>query len=82
VGGSVTNPIVTIGGSGYGNGTGIVVRETPTAPPVFETAANAEELGKTTDMAAAITSIHELYEAMTNVAVLQEDRIAALRRMS
>jgi len=47
-----------------------------------EANANAEELAMTTDMAAAITSIHELYEAMTNVVVVQEDRIADLRRMS
>jgi len=82
VSGAVTNAVVTIGGSGYNDGTNIVVADTPAAPPVFETQANAEELAKTTDMAASITSIHELFEALTNVVVTQKDRQADLRRMS
>ena len=51
-------------------------------PGVFDTEANAKELGMTTDAIAAVTSIHELYQALTNVAVSQEDRQADLRRMS
>ena len=51
-------------------------------PGVFDTEANAVELGMVTDAVAAVTSIHELYQALTNVAVSQEDRQADLRRMS
>lgn len=52
------------------------------APGVIDTEANATELGMVTDAVAAVTAIHELYQAMTNVVVAQEDRKAQLRRMS
>lgn len=51
-------------------------------PGVLDTEANAAEVAKTTDLIAAATALHELYQAMTNVAVTQSDRAAALRRMS
>ena len=51
-------------------------------PGVFETEANAAELAMVTDATAAVTSIHELYLALTNTAIAQENRIADLRRMS
>jgi len=52
------------------------------APGVFETQANATELAMTQDAFDAVTAMHELYGAMTNVVVAQEDRLAQLRRMS
>lgn len=52
------------------------------SPGVFDTEANALEVSMVADATAAVTSIHELYQAMTNTAVAQEDRIADLRRMS
>lgn len=54
----------------------------PQVPDVFETQANAVELGMTQDAFDAVTAMHELYQAMTNVVVAQEDRLAQLRRMS
>ena len=47
-----------------------------------ETVANAEEVAKTQDSIDAMLAIHEVYEALTNVAVSQSDRMAPLRRMS
>lgn len=82
VAGVVTNPTVTVAGTGYNDGSDIVVQEIPTPGVVFETEANADELAVINDMSAAITSIHELYQALTNTAVGQENRIADLRRMS
>lgn len=58
------------------------VREETTSPFNLETQANAEEVAKTQDAIDAMTSIHELYQAATNVVVTQKDRIADLRRMS
>ena len=52
------------------------------APGVFDTQANAAELAMVNDAIAAVTSIHELYQALTNQVVAQEDRLADLRRMS
>lgn len=52
------------------------------APGVLDTQANATELGMVTDAIAAVTSVHELYQALTNVLVTQQDRLADLRRMS
>ena len=52
------------------------------APGVFDTQANAEEVAKTQDSIDAMLAIHEVYEALTNVAVSQSDRMAPLRRMS
>jgi len=51
-------------------------------PGVLDTAANATELAMTSDLIAAITASHELYEAANNVVTAQEDRLAQLRRMS
>jgi len=51
-------------------------------PGVLDTAANATELAMTSDLIAAITASHELYEAANNVVTTQEDRLAQLRRMS
>ena len=83
INGAITNVTVSAGGSTYGNGTGVAVTDFP-APSleVPETEANATELGMVVDAKAAVTSIHELYQALTNQTVSQEDRISALRRMS
>ena len=51
-------------------------------PGVFDTQANAQEVAMTQDAFDAVTAMHELYQAMTNVLVAQEDRLAQLRRMS
>ena len=51
-------------------------------PGVLDTEANAVELAKTTDLIAAITASHEIYQAANNVVTAQEDRLAQLRRMS
>lgn len=51
-------------------------------PGVLDTQANATEVSMAQDAVDAVTAMHELYQAMTNVAVLQADRAAALRRMS
>ena len=51
-------------------------------PGVFETEANAEELGKAQDLFDAITALNELYGAANNQATTQEDRFSQLRRMS
>lgn len=52
------------------------------SPPAPETQANAAEVLRVADARAAMQAIHDLYEAMTNVAVTQQDRIAVLRRMT
>lgn len=44
--------------------------------------ATTEQVAKVQDLAAAITSLHELYQCLNNVDVGQEDRAADLRRMS
>jgi len=80
--GAVTNPSVSIAGDTYNNGTDITVQETPAAGDVFETEANAEELGKAQDLFDAITALNELHDAASNIAVAQEDRFSQLRRMS
>ena len=51
-------------------------------PGVLDTQANATEVEKAQAAVDAVTSLHELYQAANNVAVTQEDRAAALRRMS
>jgi len=51
-------------------------------PGVYDTQANATEVAMTTDLIGAVTAMHELYQAANNVAVVQEDRFAQLRRMS
>lgn len=49
--------------------------------PITDTA-TAAQVAIVTDLRLAIQSLHELYQAMNNVAVAQEDRAARLRRMS
>ena len=51
-------------------------------PGVLDTEANVVEVAKATDLINAVTSMHELYQAATNVSVAQEDRFAQMRRMS
>ena len=51
-------------------------------PGVLDTQANAIEVEKAQAAIDAATAMHELYQAMTNVAVTQSDRAAELRRMS
>ena len=58
------------------------IRTSPDSPNDLETQANAEEVAKVQDAIDAMTAIHELFQAATNVAVTQKDRIADLRRMS
>lgn len=82
VGGAVTNVQVTAGGTGYSDGLGQTVTNFPTAGQVPATQANATELAMTQDAFDAVTAMHDLYQALTNVAVPQEDRLAQLRRMS
>jgi len=82
VSGALTNPSISVGGTTYNDGTGITVQETPAAGQVFETEANAEELGKTQDLFDAITALNELYGAANNLVTTQEDRFSQLRRMS
>jgi len=79
---TVTAASVVVGGTGYTDGTGVLVTNFPLAGPVSETTANADEVAKTQAAFDAVTALHELYQAATNVAVTQEDRLAQLRRMS
>lgn len=52
------------------------------ANQLFEvTTADSTQVAKVTDLRLAITALHELYQAMTNVAISQADRTAPLRRM-
>jgi hypothetical protein len=51
-------------------------------PGVLDTQANAIEVEKAQAAIDAVTALHQLYQAMTNVAVTQADRAASLRRMS
>ena len=51
-------------------------------PGVLDTQANATEVAMVQDAIDAAAAIHELYLAMTNVAITQADRAAAIRRMS
>ena len=51
-------------------------------PGVLDTQANAVEVAKATDLIDAVTAMHELYGAATNVVTTTEDRFAQLRRMS
>ncbi len=56
------------------------VRET--IPGIPDTEANAVEVAQVGDAKATMLALHQLFEAMTNVAVLTSDRIAILRRMT
>ena len=51
-------------------------------PGVLDTEANTVEVAKATDLINAVTAMHEIYGAATNVATTTEDRFAQLRRMS
>ena len=44
--------------------------------------ANATQVQMAADAKAAMLALHELYEAANNIAITQDDRVAALRRMS
>ena len=61
-----------------------VVRESDPIgnPGVLDTQANAVEVAKATDLINAVTAMHELYGAASNVVTTTEDRFAKLRRMS
>lgn len=52
------------------------------APGIVDTQANPQEVGKVADAKAAMLALHQLYEALTNVAVAQSDRVSVLRRMT
>ena len=82
VDGSFTNAAVAIAGATYTNGLAQAFLNTPPTGQVQDTQANAVELSMTQDAFDAVTAMHELYQAMTNVVVVQEDRLAQLRRMS
>jgi len=47
-----------------------------------DSVANAAEVAKATDLVAAMSAAHQIYQAADNVAVTQSDRFSALRRMS
>jgi len=51
-------------------------------PGVFDTQANAIEVSQAGDAKAAMLALHQLYQAMTNVATTTADRITTLRRMT
>ncbi len=51
-------------------------------PGVFDTQANADEVIMVGDAKAAMVSIHELFDAMSNVVTATADRVATLRRMT
>ena len=80
--GSLTNAAVDTAGTGYTDGDNQVMTNEPAPGEVPETQANAIELVMTQDAFDAVTAMHELYQAMTNNVVAQEDRLAQLRRMS
>ena len=54
----------------------------PEIPDVYETQANAEELGKAQDLFDAMTALNEIHQAADNQVVAAEDRYSQLRRMS
>lgn len=82
VAGVVGNAAVDAGGTTYTDGTGVNVVGFPAAGQIPETQANAEEVAKATDLVAAATSLHEMYQAADNVAVAAEDRFTQLRRFT
>lgn len=82
VGGSFTNAAVDAAGTGYTDGVGQAMENEPAPGVVFDTQASALEVAMAQDAIDAMTAIHQLYEAATNVAVSVSDRLAALRRMS
>jgi len=52
------------------------------APGVVDTQANAVEVGKVADAKATMLALHQLYQGMTNEAVVTADRLALIRRMT
>lgn len=52
------------------------------SPGVFDTQANATEVALVTDLKSAIVALHELYQALNNIAISQSDRATELRRLS
>ena len=46
-----------------------------------ESGPSTEEIAKATDIVAAMTAAHQLYQAANNVAVSQADRFSTMRRM-
>lgn len=81
VAGAITNVLVVTGGGTYPDGLGQTII-TPSPSPVFDTQANAEEVGLATDLVNAMTAIHEIYEAADNGIVAQEDRLVQMRRFT
>ena len=51
-------------------------------PGVVDTQANATEVGQVADTKATMLALHQLYQAMTNTAITQVDRLALMRRMT
>lgn len=82
ISGSLANLAISDAGTGYPDGNGQAMNNEPVPAGVPETQANAAEVERAQDAISAMTAIHQLYEAMTNVAVAQSDRVADLRRMS
>lgn len=80
--GSVTAVSIVSGGQNYVPGTSKAVINFPLAGVVSETTANAEEVAKAQAAFDAITALHELYQAASNVSVPAEDRLAQIRRMT
>ncbi|KKN66731.1 hypothetical protein LCGC14_0468420 [marine sediment metagenome] len=81
--GSIVNAVVAVSGSTYTNGVSITVVDllvpTDTVP---ETQASSDEIDMVIDAKDTAQAVHELYQALTNVAVAQANRIATLRRMT
>lgn len=65
----------------FGDSTTLVT-ETGGGDEVAEEEAAQAQTDKVTDLINAQKAIHELYQAMTNVAVTQKDRASDLRRMA
>lgn len=81
-GGVVTAVSLLTAGRQYPTGTGQPVTSFPLAGGVSDTTANAEEVAKAQALFDAVTALHELYQAADNTAVVTEDRLAQLRRMT
>lgn len=82
VAGVVSNAAVESPGTTYGDATDQPLNSFPAAGFIPDTEANADELARATDLIAAGTSLHEIYQAADNVAVSQEDRLVQLRRFT
>jgi len=51
-------------------------------PGVIDTQANSTEVEQVADAKATMLALHQLYQAMTNVVIAQDDRLAKIRRMT